>query len=343
MGPAHDVDLIVAGGGPVGLAAAIEARRRGLTVAVVEPRTGAVDKACGEGLMPTALSRVHALGVQVAGRPFVGIRYLSGRRSVAATFRAGPGLGVRRTVLHAALAGRAAEVGVAVVRGTVTGVAQDDESVDAGGLRARWLVAADGLHSPVRRALGLEVAAPGPSRFGLRRHYAVAPWADHVEVHWSRRAEAYVTPVAEDLVGVAVLGPPGTGYDEALDDLPALRSRLRGAAPATAVRGAGPLRQRASAVRCGRVLLAGDAAGYVDALTGEGLSIGLATARSAVEAVAAGRAEGYPAAWARDTRRYRLLTGALLSVAGHRRSRAALVPVAARVPVAFRGIVDLLA
>src|SRR5665648_584872 len=48
---------------------------------------------------------------------------------------------------------------------------------------------------------------PGRRRFGLRRHYRVAPWTDLVEVHWARSAEAYVTPVAPDLVGVALLGP----------------------------------------------------------------------------------------------------------------------------------------
>ena len=98
-----DVDLLVAGGGPVGLAVAIGARAAGLSVAVVEPRAVPVDKACGEGLMPAAVAALGRLGVPVTGRPFVGIRYLSPGRAVAANFRAGPGLGVRRTTLHAAL------------------------------------------------------------------------------------------------------------------------------------------------------------------------------------------------------------------------------------------------
>lgn len=343
MSRTGDLDLIVAGGGPVGLAAAIEARRRGLTVAVVEPRAGAIDKACGEGLMPTTLARVRDLGAEVHGRPFVGIRYVRDGRSVAARFRAGPGLGVRRTVLHEALARRADAVGVDRVQGTVSEVVDDGDTVHAAGLRARWLVAADGLHSSVRRGIGLDVPTRGPARFGLRQHFAAVPWTDHVEVHWSERAEAYVTPVSEDLVGVAVLGPAGTGFAEALDDLPALRARLRDAEPVSDLRGAGPLRQRAGAVRCGRVVLVGDAAGYVDALTGEGLATGLATARSAVAALSAGRPQDYPAAWARDTRTYRVLTSALLSVAAHRRARAALVPIATRVPLVFRGVVDLLA
>ena len=123
-----------------------------------------------------------------------------------------------------------------------------------------------------------------------------------------------MTPVADDLVGVAVLGPAGTGFDEALDALPTLTARLRGAPAVTELRGAGPLRQTARSVRKGRILLVGDAAGYVDALTGEGLSTGFTAAHEAVAAVADGRPEGYPRAWARGTRRHRWLTGALLGL-----------------------------
>jgi flavin-dependent dehydrogenase len=222
--------------------------------------------------MPAAVAALGRLGVPVTGRPFVGIRYLAPGRSVAAEFRAGPGLGVRRTTLHAALAMRAEQVGVDRVCGSVRTVEQDGDGVTAAGLRAGWLVAADGLHSPVRRSLGLQVdPTPGrPARYGLRRHFLVAPWSRHVEVYWGEHAEAYVTPVGDGLVGVAVLGPGGTPYEEALAGFPALLARLRVAEPANAVLGAGPLRQSARSPVSGRVLLAGDAAGYVDALTGRG-------------------------------------------------------------------------
>ena len=342
---ARTVDLLVVGGGPVGLVTALEARRRGLEVAVVEPRPSPVDKACGEGLMPTAAGRLRALGVAVHGRPFVGIRYVGTDREVAATFRHGPGLGVRRTELHAALAAAVDQSGVCRVDARVREVVDDGSAVTAAGVRARWLVAADGLHSTVRREAGLDAPAGGrsPVRFGIRRHYAVPPWTDHVEVHWAAGHEAYVTPVADDLVGVAVLGPAGTGFDEALDALPTLTARLRGACAATELRGAGPLRQTARSVRKGRILLVGDAAGYVDALTGEGLSTGFTAAREAVAAIADGHPERYPRAWSRATRRHRLLTETLLGLTARPGPRALLVPAAARLPRVFGAAVDLLA
>ena len=339
-----DADIVVAGGGPVGLAVAIGARAAGLRVTVVEPRPTPVDKACGEGLMPAAVAELARLGVVVEGRPFVGIRYLAAGRSVAAEFRHGPGLGVRRTALHAALAARAEEVGVVRVPGSVREVEQDDEGVTAAGLRAPWLVAADGLHSPVRRQLGLQTTGTGLSRYGLRRHFAVAPWSRHVEVYWGDRAEAYVTPVSEQLVGVAFLGGrDGVPYEELLAGFPALSARLRGAEPVTDLRGAGPLRQSARTPRDGRVLLVGDAAGYVDALTGEGVAVGLATARAAVAAITAGRPEDYPAAWQRATRRYRWSASALLAVAARPSLRRRLVPAAAALPAVFAVAVDSVA
>ena len=336
-------DVLVAGGGPVGLAAATYARAAGLSVAVVEPRSAPVDKPCGEGLMPGAVHRLSALGVAVDGRPFRGIRYVAGRREAAAHFRAGPGVGVLRTTLHAALQARAEQAGVEIVRGRVDDLVQEADRVHAAGLSARWLLAADGLHSPVRRALGLDRPARGAVRYGQRRHFRAAPWTDLVEVHWAADAEAYVTPVGDDLVGVAVLGPRGAAYDEMLSRFPGLGERLASAAAAGDVRGAGPLRQVTAARRKGRVLLVGDAAGYVDALTGEGIATGLATAEVAVAAVAAGRPETYERAWRLATRRYRLLTTALLRGTQVPAVRSALLPAAQRLPVVFGAAVNLLA
>lgn len=110
------IDLLVAGGGPAGLAAAIHATLAGMEAVVVEPRPTPVDKACGEGVMPGGVRALHALGVDPGGRPLRGIRYLDGTHSAEAAFRDGHGLGVRRTELHAALRARADGLGIPVLQ-----------------------------------------------------------------------------------------------------------------------------------------------------------------------------------------------------------------------------------
>ena len=111
----------------------------------------------------------------------------------------------------------------------------------------------------------------------------------------------------------------------------------------SAVRGAGPLRQRAHRRVAGRVLLVGDAAGYVDALTGEGIALGLAQARAAVAAVVAGSPDDYEAAYRRLGRRHDLLTNALLASSRVQLVRRRLVPAAPRLPWVFGAAVDQLA
>jgi len=327
------IDLLVAGGGPAGLATACFAAQRGWEAVVVEPRPGVVDKACGEGLMPGAVRALAELGVRPPGLPFEGIRYVAGGRSAAGRFARGPGLGVRRTALHAALRERAAALGVRTVEGRVAGVRQGDGWIAAAGLRARWLAAADGLRSPLRRRLGLGLPPRLPRRYGLRRHFAVRPWSRAVEVHLASDAEAYVTPVAPDLVGVAILFGGRAAWPELLGRFPGLAARL--AAPATPVRGAGPFEQRVRRRVAGRVLLVGDAAGYVDPLTGEGVRLGLESARLAVDHLARGRPAGYERAWRRLTLPYRALTTGLLLARRFAPTRAALVPLLARCPALF--------
>ena len=337
-------DLVVAGGGPVGLAVALHAHRAGLDVVVHEPRPGPVDKACGEGLMPGAVLDLADLGIDPAGHDLAGIHYLDASGAhpgAAARFRAGPGRGVRRTVLHAALADAVAAAGVPVEQRPVTSVRQTEDLVVVDGTSARHLVAADGLHSPTRRLVGLDAPTSARRRYGLRCHVHQAPWSPFVEVHWSPRAEAYVTPVAEDLVGVAVLTGRGVGFDEALADFPLLRDRLSG--ERTRVRGAGPLRQRARARAAGRVLLVGDAGGYVDALTGEGLALGLAQARVAVGCLSADRPDLYPRQARRIGLRAEVLTHTLLAATGRPAVRRRLVPAASRLPWVFSAAVDQLA
>lgn len=341
-----DCDVLIVGGGPVGLAAAIEARLAGYEALVLEPRVAPVDKACGEGLMPGALTALHRLGVDPDGHRLTGIRYLDTSRRADHLFVHGPGRGVRRTTLHAALHDRSLELGVRHESLRVQQITQTSDGVTAGGLQGRWLLACDGLHSGVRRLSGLQPPRRRPAlhrhhrRFGLRQHFQVPTWGELVEVHWGSGVEAYVTPVAEDVVGVALLGPAGMDYEAALAGFTELGARLDGAETLGPVRGAGPLRQHSRRRTAGRIRLVGDASGYVDALTGEGLRVGLAQARAAIATLEDGAA--YEAAWSRATRDYRLLTSGLLAWATSP-ARGAIVPVAARIPRLYGAIVERLA
>lgn len=334
----YDADLLVVGGGPGGLATALQARRQGLSVIVAEPREGPIDKACGEGLMPGGLAELNSLGVDPAGMPFRGIAYASEHRRAEALFRTGPGRGVRRTTLHAALEARAKEQETEWIRTKVTTVEQDAHGVSAAGVRTRWLVGADGLHSAVRRAVGIAASAGTPRRHGLRWHYRVPAWSEFVEVHWSRWGEAYVTPVEPDLVGVAILS---RGRPQ-IDWFPGLAKHLAGADRGRA-RGCGPLRQVVSRRVAGRVLLVGDAAGYEDALTGEGISLAVKQAAVAVRALVDDVPQSYEHEWHRVTRDYRLLTRGLVLASTPRPVRRVIVPACTLLPPLFQWGVNVLA
>jgi flavin-dependent dehydrogenase len=335
-------DLVVAGGGPVGLVTALYAARAGLDVVVREPRQGVIDKACGEGLMPAAVADLLDLGVRLDGRRLDGIRYVDRGHDAEARFRHGPGRGVARTALHGALLDAAAAAGIPVEHASVIHLEHRPGHVLVDGEPARFLVAADGLHSGLRRRLGLDAPPRVARRYGLRCHVDAAPWTSFVEVHWSPAGEAYVTPVGDGRVGVAVLTAGRGGFEEALTSFPTLAPRLLGVARSR-VRGAGPLRQRSSARVRGRCLLVGDAAGYVDALTGEGIAVGVAQARAAVDAVLAADPARYERAWRRVTWRHDLLTHGLLSATRHRAVRGRIVPAASALPRVFELAVNQLA
>ena len=156
-------DLLVIGGGPAGLATALYAVRSGLDVAVWEKRAGVVDKACGEGLMPGAVAALADLGVEPSGEALHGIRYLAGRRTVEAAFRAGPGRGVRRTTLHAAMQVAAERAGVVTEPRAAHDLRQGPDGVMVDGERFGHVVAADGLHSRGPAQAGPRAAGHAPS------------------------------------------------------------------------------------------------------------------------------------------------------------------------------------
>jgi flavin-dependent dehydrogenase len=216
---------------------------------------------------------------------------------------------------------------------------QDERGVVVDDVEATWLVAADGLHSRVRKEAGFTVRVGARRRMGMRRHFTVRPWSPYVEVHWSDGLEAYVTPAGPDRVGVALLTREKGDYDRFLGHFPDLVARLGPAE--TEVRGAGPFDVSVDGQVRGRLLLVGDAAGYVDALTGEGVALGLTSAAALVHTLVRERPEEWTATWRSITRRHRRLTGVLLAVADRPWLRRAMVRAFRRSPSLFASLLAL--
>jgi len=347
-------DLLISGGGPVGLATAIAARRRGLSAVVVERNAGLPDKACGEGLMPGAVAALHELGVSLEGSlELRGVRFVDGPLVAEGEFPGARGRAFCRRRLMRALRERCVASGVELLAGhTLRDFEYDGRRVlasvtRAGGgaltLQGHLLVGADGLRSRVRRQLGLELPPRQAPRFGLQRHYGCVPWTDWVEVHWDELAEAYVTPLGPSEVGVALLchGRQPASFDALLDRFPRLVSRL---GPALGrVRGAGPFEQRVRAVLAPGAALVGDAAGYLDAISGEGLALGLRSALALVERFAGGELWRYAADHGRITASYQLMTQLMLSIGRRPRWRRWAIEQLGRHPALFSDLVGVAA
>lgn len=362
MTSALDCDVLVAGGGPAGLAVAIAARMNGLSAIVIERHPSPPDKACGECLMPPAVSALNRLGVldliDPARRASIdGIRFKQeGAASAEARLPSPGGLGVRRTELTAAMMHRARRLGAEIHHCTsVRGYrVQHDEvlaETDVGPVRAQFLAAADGLHSRLRSIAGLQATSSRPLRFGIR-HFRVKPWCRFVEVHFTDGVEAYVTPVGPVRVGVAFLWDDarvarhGTSIDKLFERFPSISVRLAGAEMDSRPRGAGPMARTASSRIADRFALVGDAAGYIDAITGEGLSLALVSAltlgRILPSALALGGSRETLLAYQRESahqfRRYAFATKIMLSFARRPALHGPVIAMLAQYPQMFSAL-----
>jgi flavin-dependent dehydrogenase len=336
-----ETDVFVVGGGPAGLATAIAARKRGMSAIVADGNEPPIDKACGEGMMPETLAAVASLGGQCpvgAGYRFRGIRYFDGNVQVSGDFSQGPGLGIRRTILHERLIASAEACGVRLFwRTPVCGISADGVQLRSGSVTSRWIVGADGTSSRVRRWSGLDSTVPKKQRYATRRHYRIRPWSEYAEIYWTPRSQAYVTPINCDEVCVVVAADrmEDASFDGCLGNCPRLRDRLEGAELASRERGAVTMFHSLPVVYSGNVALVGDASGVVDAITGEGLRLAFKQAVALAEAMEEGDLENYARAHRALARKPRFMGNLLLTLASNDRFRARVMGALATRPQLF--------
>jgi menaquinone-9 beta-reductase len=303
----QSMGVLVIGGGPAGLAVAIAARNKGFDVTVADGAKPPIDKACGEGLMPSTAAALGELGVAICpddGQAFRGIRFVDTVTSVEAGFSGASGVGVRRTVLHKKMVERAEECGVTLRWNTPVALSSEGAILGGRVVKARWIIGADGIHSRVRGWIGLNANARQEVRFAQRRHYRVKAWTDCMEIHWGQTAQAYVTPLSNDETCVALISRDSRmRLEDAWKEFPRLAGYLRHAEPSSMERGAVTVTRRLEHVYRGNTALLGDASGSVDAITGEGLCLSFRQAIALADALANGELENYQHAHRRLARR----------------------------------------
>jgi menaquinone-9 beta-reductase len=291
---AAHADVLVIGGGPAGLSAAIALRQRGADVLVAEAMHPPIDKACGEGLMPDSRVELSRLGIDLCqkdGGEFQGIRFVNrngGREDcVSAQLANGIGLGVHRAHLHQLMVDRAESIGVRLVWGTHVDLKQHGEvSLNGDNCSFGHLIGADGQGSAIRRWAGLDRHALVSTRFGFRQHFRVRLWSRFVEVHWGAKGQAYVTPVGPEEICLATISAsPQSRMEQVLESIPFLKDALHGLEITSGVRGAVTTTRRLQCVARDRVALIGDASGSADAITGEGLAMVFRQAQSLSRAI----------------------------------------------------------
>jgi flavin-dependent dehydrogenase len=314
----RDADVVIVGAGPAGAATAILLAEQGLRVVVLDRARFPRPKLCGEYLSPEAGRILDRLGVlkvvDASAAPLRGMRITApdGTRIVG-TYRPigrwAPyrqhAMAVPRVALDAALADRLrllpvdfreeARVTDVVLEGRgVVGVEARLEGGRTLSLRAPLVIGADGRASVVAERLGCR-SAHALQRMALTTYVAgVADCREHGEVFVDPPDYAILNPLADGRVNVSVVVPLAhvTSHTDRLDlffyarvkQMPHLARRLTGAERVEPVRAMGPLAFRVAPPRHGGVLLVGDARGFYDPFTGEGVFAALRGAELAAEA-----------------------------------------------------------
>jgi len=298
-------DGIVVGAGVAGSTTAALLARQGFRVLLVEKATFPREKICGEGLMPAGASILDELGIlselrAQGAQAFSGIHFhLPRDRCLELNFgevsRTAQGWVVPRMVLDTHLARFAAQQpGVQLREAFRVLSAQTGEGqVELTGLhqgelqthRARLLIGADGIRSRFHNGFGIHRRKRRTRRFALRTSYDQLQGTGVVEVHCCEAGEAYVAPLGNGSARITLLlfgsahRPRGAAlsdlYFEKLSLFPRLMKRLQSPYPQGPVQSTGAVSLEVSRCHGQRLLLVGDAAGAVDPVTGQGMTVAL--------------------------------------------------------------------
>ncbi|HEX6140795.1 MAG TPA: geranylgeranyl reductase family protein [Candidatus Limnocylindria bacterium] len=311
-------DVLVVGAGPAGSALAASLAGAGREVLLVEARSHPRPKACAEYASPRILEELRRLGLpddtwRADALPLAGMRVIRGDDALDVRYADVSGArvawGLDRQAFDAALAAHAAARGARLLERTVfedvrrsDGNGRSGRRVvgarlrGAGGtidVRCRWLVGADGARSRVAQRLGVERAVLAPRRLGMVAHYQAVPGLDdRGEMHVGERHYVGLAPLAGGRLNVGMALPldgrraaAEERFEAAIASLPAVAERLRGSRRLTPIRGASPIGHRVARATGNGWMLVGDAAGFIDPFTGEGIYRALRSARAAAEAL----------------------------------------------------------